>query len=178
MLIATFDSTTDLAGKTITREGDAFVLQDHGPISARDVMEFDKQGQLVWSTEGAWAWVGSLAQKAPVASADTPDSGAQHEPSPAMEANVDVNADAAGADALVCPVCGEVFDKPSPARVSRKCVRCGVRSVQHKETGVWVPTPTAQRSITAGVFWGLLLWSLFSGFVWLIVFEILRSQAK
>jgi len=62
MLIATFGPSTGWAGKTITREGDVFILQDHGPITAADVMEYDRQGQLVWANDGTRAWVGFRAQ--------------------------------------------------------------------------------------------------------------------
>lgn len=62
MLVATFGPTTGWAGKTITREGDVFTLQDHGPISAADVMAYDSQGQLVWANHGMRAWVGSKAK--------------------------------------------------------------------------------------------------------------------
>ena len=61
MLIATFGPTTAWAGKTITREGDAFVLEGHGLISADDVMEYDRQGHLLWVNDGARAMVGSKA---------------------------------------------------------------------------------------------------------------------
>ena len=61
MLIATFGPTTAWAGKTITRAGDAFVLEGHGPISAGDVMEYDRQGHLLWVNDGARALVGSKA---------------------------------------------------------------------------------------------------------------------
>ena len=59
MLIATFGESTGWAGKTITREGEYFILQDHGPISADDVMEYDRQGHLTWANDGMRAWVGS-----------------------------------------------------------------------------------------------------------------------
>jgi hypothetical protein len=49
MLVATFGPTTAWAGEKITREGDAFILEGHGALSARDVMEYDLQGQLVWA---------------------------------------------------------------------------------------------------------------------------------
>jgi len=62
MLIATFGATTAWVGKQITREGDAFVLEGHGPISAADIMEYDRQGHLVWVDEGTRAWVGSKAK--------------------------------------------------------------------------------------------------------------------
>jgi len=61
MLIATFGPTTAWVGKTIMREGDAFILEDHGAVSAQVIMEYDAQGHLVWTTAGARAWVGSLA---------------------------------------------------------------------------------------------------------------------
>lgn len=62
MLIATFGPSTGWAGKTITREGEVFTLEDHGPISAADVMEYDRQGHLVWANEGTRAWVGAKSQ--------------------------------------------------------------------------------------------------------------------
>jgi hypothetical protein len=65
MIIATFGPNTGWAGKLITREGDVFTLEDHGPISAIDVMEYDRQGQLVWANDGTRAWVGSRAAIAP-----------------------------------------------------------------------------------------------------------------
>jgi hypothetical protein len=67
MLIATFGPTTEWVGKTIIRDGDIFLLEDHGPVSARDVMEYDRQGHLVWADVGTRAWVGSLALAAPAA---------------------------------------------------------------------------------------------------------------
>lgn len=62
MLIATFGPTTGWAGKTITREGDTFILQDHGPISAEAVMGYDQQGHLVWGNDGTRGCVASKAQ--------------------------------------------------------------------------------------------------------------------
>jgi hypothetical protein len=62
MLIATFGPTTAWVGKRITRQGDAFVLEGHGPISAGDIMEYDRQGHLVWVDNGTRAWVGSKAK--------------------------------------------------------------------------------------------------------------------
>lgn len=62
MLVATFGPSTGWAGKTITREGEVFTLEDHGPISAADVMEYDRQGQLVWANDGTRAWVGARAR--------------------------------------------------------------------------------------------------------------------
>ena len=61
MIIATFGATTGWAGKTITRDGDAFILQDHGSIAAADVMEYDKKGHLLWVDEATRAWVGGIA---------------------------------------------------------------------------------------------------------------------
>lgn len=46
MIVATFGPTTAWIGKTITREGDVFILEDHGPISAEAIMEYDRQGHL------------------------------------------------------------------------------------------------------------------------------------
>lgn len=72
MLIATFGPTTAWAGKTISRDGDVFILEGHGPISASDVMEYDRQGHLVWSNDGTRAWVGSRALATKEQPADSP----------------------------------------------------------------------------------------------------------
>jgi hypothetical protein len=72
MLVATFGSTTGWVGKTITHENGTFTLQDHGPITAAAVMEYDRQGHLLWPNEGTRAWVGGLArmgQSSPVGEA-------------------------------------------------------------------------------------------------------------
>jgi hypothetical protein len=61
MLIATFGPKTGWVGKTITREADAFILEGHGPITAADIMEHDRQGNLVWANDGTRAWVGAQA---------------------------------------------------------------------------------------------------------------------
>ena len=69
MLIATFGPTTAWVGTQITREGEAFVLEGHGPISAGDIMEYDRQGHLVWVNDGTRAWVGSKAKGSQASSA-------------------------------------------------------------------------------------------------------------
>lgn len=75
MLVATFGPSTGWAGKTITREGDVFTLEGHGPITAVDVMEYDRQGHLVWVDAGTRAWVGAKATStpAPVLSTQPPE---------------------------------------------------------------------------------------------------------
>jgi hypothetical protein len=62
MLVATFGPSTGWAGKTITHEGGQFVLEDYGPVSAGDVMDYDRSGYLVWANEGVRAWVGGQAK--------------------------------------------------------------------------------------------------------------------
>jgi hypothetical protein len=86
VLIATFRPTTVWVGVKITCDGTAFVLEGHGPITAGDVMEYDRQGLLAWVNEGARAWVGSKARGAvrPAASA-TASVAADSTVSPARE---------------------------------------------------------------------------------------------
>ena len=64
MLVATFGEATAWASKTIRFEDRCFVLEGHGVISAADVMQYDRQGHLAWSTEGMRAWVGAKAASA------------------------------------------------------------------------------------------------------------------
>jgi hypothetical protein len=66
MLVARFNETTEWAGKTIAFDNGGFVLDGHGAISAVHVMEYDRQGLLVWASDGTRAWVGSKAKAAPV----------------------------------------------------------------------------------------------------------------
>ncbi len=61
MILATFGPTTAWVGKKITREGDFFILEDHGPISAQDVMEYDRQGHLIWVNDWTRASVAARA---------------------------------------------------------------------------------------------------------------------
>jgi len=61
MLVATFGPSTAWVGKTITFENGQFVLEGHGPISAPEVMDYDRQGHLVWVNDGTRAWAGAKA---------------------------------------------------------------------------------------------------------------------
>jgi hypothetical protein len=61
MVLATFGSSTAWEGRTISSVDGAFALEGHGPITAQDVMQYDRQGQLRWVNDGARAWVGSRA---------------------------------------------------------------------------------------------------------------------
>ncbi len=92
MLIATFGPTTAWVGKQITGDGDAFVLEGHGPISASDVMEYDQQGHLVWVNDGTRAWVGSKARRLRVSNA-APATATQEEAKEAQEATRDVGSE-------------------------------------------------------------------------------------
>ena len=59
MLIARFGPTTAWQGNSITWDGGRFVLEGHGPVTPQDVMDYDRQGHLIWVNDGARAWVGS-----------------------------------------------------------------------------------------------------------------------
>ena len=51
MQVATFNETNAPVGTTITRECDFFILEDHGPITAVGVMEYDRQGHHLWAND-------------------------------------------------------------------------------------------------------------------------------
>jgi type IV pilus assembly protein PilA len=57
MLLATFRPSTGWVGKTISYENGVFILEDHGAIGARDVLSYDRQGQLEWAYAGLREWV-------------------------------------------------------------------------------------------------------------------------
>jgi len=72
MIIATFGSSTGWAGKKITFENDVLLLEGHGPISAADVMEYDRQGHLVWANDGTRAWIGAKSRMPAVTQVSPP----------------------------------------------------------------------------------------------------------
>ena len=61
MLIATFNSATGWAGKTITYDNGVFTLEGHGVISATDVLTYDRQGHLEWAYAGLREWVHQMS---------------------------------------------------------------------------------------------------------------------
>jgi hypothetical protein len=61
MLVATFGPTTAWAGKRITYESGLFTLEGLGPISAQDVLEYDRQGHIGWAYHGLREWVSEAA---------------------------------------------------------------------------------------------------------------------
>jgi hypothetical protein len=76
MLIATFGPTTAWQGVRITWAEGVFTLEGHGTVTAADVMEYDRQSQIVWADQGTRAWVGSrAADSAPVSQEDEPRAG-------------------------------------------------------------------------------------------------------
>lgn len=50
MLIATFGASTGWQGKKITYDGGQFALEGHGPIPAAGVLEYERQGHLIWAS--------------------------------------------------------------------------------------------------------------------------------
>ena len=74
MIIATFGPGTGWAGKTITYDAGVFAFEGHGVLSAGDVMEYDRQGYLLWATDGTRAWIASLTQPAQAQQAQAPQS--------------------------------------------------------------------------------------------------------
>ena len=63
VLIASFNSTTAWAGRTITFDNQQFVLDGHGTIAAAAVADYDRLGQLDWAYDGLQDWVAQVAGK-------------------------------------------------------------------------------------------------------------------
>jgi hypothetical protein len=68
MLVATFGESTAWVGKTITWEEEQFFLEGYGGIVAERVVDYDRQGHLIWPYPGMRAWVYARAGFAPLAS--------------------------------------------------------------------------------------------------------------
>ena len=73
MIIARFGPATAWNGRTIVWEDGRFVLQDHGEVPAQALLDYDRQGQLVWEYDGLREWVAGLAAAAPAAGARSPE---------------------------------------------------------------------------------------------------------
>ena len=58
MLVATFGPTTAWAGKTITWNGNQFILEGYGRIPGSALVDYDQQGHLQWASAElrSWAW--------------------------------------------------------------------------------------------------------------------------
>lgn len=69
MIIARFGPSTAWLGRTIAWEDGRFVLQDHGEVPAQALLDYDRQGQLVWEYDGLREWVAGLAAATPPAGA-------------------------------------------------------------------------------------------------------------
>lgn len=83
LIVATFGPTTGWVGKTIAYEDQQFVVEGLGPITAEGVLEYDRQGHVVWAYNGLCEWVQGLVashQAAPAAAAQ--QAGRPAEPSP------------------------------------------------------------------------------------------------
>ena len=105
MQVATFGPSSGWAGKTITYENGVFVLQDHGPVSAAEVMRYDEQGQLVWTNDGTRAWVASRAQ------------------GPAGNATTNVSAAAPAGTAAKAPAKPQTEEDPERSRALKRSQR-------------------------------------------------------
>lgn len=70
MIVATFGPSTAWVGKTVSYDDGRFTLQDVGQIAAQAVVDYDRQGHLVWAYDGLREWAYELAgQPAPAPAA-------------------------------------------------------------------------------------------------------------
>ena len=72
MLIATFGPSTAWVGKTIEYDGAKFVLEGYGPVAAQAVLDYDRQGHLVWTSAQSKELVAMMATSQAPASMQTP----------------------------------------------------------------------------------------------------------
>jgi hypothetical protein len=81
MLVATFSPSTAWVGKTITWDGDRFVLEGYGPVPAAALVDYDQHGHLQWPSaelrSWAWAYAHWEASGAPAGQAAQPQMAAQ-----------------------------------------------------------------------------------------------------
>ena len=61
MIVARFTPASAWAGRTIIYDNGQFALEGHGPVAGRDVLEYDRQGHLVWEYDGLREWVAQVS---------------------------------------------------------------------------------------------------------------------
>jgi len=61
IVVATFGPTTGWVGKTISYEDGRFALEGVGPLTAADVLAYDRQGHISWAYAGLREWVQQVA---------------------------------------------------------------------------------------------------------------------
>lgn len=127
MVIATFGPTTGWVGKPITFENEVFTLEGYGPITAADVMGYDRQGHLLWPSEEMRAWCAQRAGVAPTppvqAGPVTPESTVEADRTAVESTEAAAAAPDAGRcascsaelapDFRFCPYCGAGVEAPS-----------------------------------------------------------------
>jgi hypothetical protein len=62
-LIATFGPTTAWHGRSIGFDGRLFILEGFGPITPQAVLEYEREGHLVWATDATRQWVAAIARE-------------------------------------------------------------------------------------------------------------------
>jgi len=60
-VVATFGPTTGWVGKMISYEDGRFTLEGVGPLTAADVLAYDRQGYISWAYAGMREWVQQVA---------------------------------------------------------------------------------------------------------------------
>jgi hypothetical protein len=55
--VATFGPSTGWAGKAITYDGEQYHLEGVGPVSLGAVLDYDRQGHLIWESAATKEWV-------------------------------------------------------------------------------------------------------------------------
>ena len=85
LVVASFGPTTSWVGKTITYESGQFVLEGAGPITPEAVLEYERQGDLVWAYEGLREWAQTVASRpaVPIPAGRLVESGADTRPAAA-----------------------------------------------------------------------------------------------
>lgn len=61
IVVATFGPTTGWVGRTISYEDGRFTLEGVGPLTAADVLAYDRQGHISWAYAGLREWVQQVA---------------------------------------------------------------------------------------------------------------------
>jgi hypothetical protein len=163
-IIATFNATTGWTGRTIVYQGDGLVLEGYGPVTAANLLEYDRLGQVDWAREGLREWAqqresydlaASAGTSAATSGAGSADGQAVGMPTRETDSLVSPLLDHFGP---LCPVCRSQAmhetDVKAFLHVKRElvCGTCGSVFVEHgKDPELFQLDRTTQTSLPA---WG------------------------
>jgi hypothetical protein len=163
MLIATFGPTTAWVGKTISYDGGHFTLKDFGEIAAPAVVDYDRQGHLVWAYDGLREWVYETAGQPVPAPASAPAAAAEAVATPAEAVVITPEATPPSVGPAMTPL---VTPPATPPATAATWPVAAAAAPAGEQPAAAAPAPATGKSRFGWLFLGVVVvLSLLVGFV-------------